>query len=47
VRVEAGVMALEGTVTTRWAKRLAEELAMVSGVRKVRNNLRVRGRGRA
>lgn len=43
VRVEAGVVTLEGTVTARWARRHAEDLAMVSGVREVRNNLRVRG----
>jgi osmotically-inducible protein OsmY len=44
VRVEAGVVRLDGTVTASWAKRRAEDLAMVSGVRDVRNNLRTAGR---
>ena len=33
VRVEAGVVTLEGTVTAGWARRHAEDLAVVSGVR--------------
>ena len=37
------MVTLEGTVTERWARRHAEDLAMMSGVREVRNNLRVRG----
>jgi hypothetical protein len=36
---------LEGTVDSRWAKRIAEEIVeTVSGVEDVQNNLRV-GRG--
>jgi hypothetical protein len=42
VRVEAGVVALDGMVRTQWAKRRAGDLAIVRGVREVRNNLRVR-----
>jgi hypothetical protein len=43
VRVQEGKVTLAGTVTADWAKRRAEELAMVRGVRHVQNNLRVRG----
>jgi osmotically-inducible protein OsmY len=43
VRVEAGMVTLKGTVTAGWARRQAEELAVVSCVREMRDNLGVRG----
>jgi hypothetical protein len=43
VRVEAGMVTLKGTVTAGWARRHAEDLAVVSCAREVRNNLRVGG----
>lgn len=46
VRVENGEVTLEGTVESRSAKRLAEEIAdSVSGVRDVHNRLRVDANG--
>jgi hypothetical protein len=48
VRVNQGEVTLEGSVTSRHARRLAEQVAdSVSGVRDVNNALRVRTAGRA
>jgi hypothetical protein len=44
VAVAGGEVTLSGTVDSRYAKRLAEDIAeSVAGVRNVQNNLRVRG----
>lgn len=44
VHVAGGTVTLQGTVTSRFAKRLAEEIAdSVVGVRDVRNELRIAG----
>ncbi len=44
VKVSKGEVTLSGTVASRWAKRLAEDLAEAcSGVREVMNQLRVGG----
>jgi osmotically-inducible protein OsmY len=44
VSVQSGEVILSGTVDSRYAKRLAEDIAdSVSGVANVQNNLRVRG----
>jgi hypothetical protein len=46
VRVASGEVTLEGSVDSRWAKRLAEDLAEdVPGVRDVHNRLRVAAPG--
>lgn len=45
VSVSGGEVTLDGTVTERFAKRHAEDIAeSVPGVRHVQNNLRIRGR---
>ena len=47
VRVQKGEVTLDGTVETRGARRLAEDIAdEVSGVTYIQNNLRVRGQER-
>jgi hypothetical protein len=46
VKVDNGTVTLDGTVDTRWEKRLAEDIAEdVFGVKDVQNNLRVQERG--
>lgn len=43
VSVQKGEVTLDGTVDSRWARRLAEDIAdQVSGVSYIQNNLRVR-----
>jgi len=42
VKVKGGEVTLDGTVTDRWQKRMAEDAVEdISGVKDVRNNLRV------
>src|SRR5919202_1749 len=47
LRVEKGEVTLDGTVDSRRARRIAEDVAdEVSGVSYIQNNLRVRGQDR-